>query len=92
MASSTKKRRPGIGRDSSFVRSTSRSANTLSALKSAPGLFGTVKTTVVLSAGIASIGRRPMTMKRVMLSSKSWMLAASGTRPNTSPTGQHSVA
>ena len=41
--------RPRIGRDSSFVRSMSRSANTLSALKSAPGSFDSAKRIVVLS-------------------------------------------
>ena len=40
---------PGIGRDSSLVRSMPRSANTLSALNSAPGSFGSEKTIVVLS-------------------------------------------
>src|SRR5215471_5856110 len=81
-----------MGRDSSLVRSMFRKANTLSALKSAPGSFGTVNTMVVLSATVFLNGRRPMTMKRVMLSSKSWTDEASEARPNTSPARCDAIA
>jgi hypothetical protein len=84
--------RPGIGRDSSFVRSMPRSANTLSALNSEPGSLGSVKTIVVLSATLLRIGLRPTTRKRVVLSSKSWTEAASDVRPNTSPAFADAIA
>ena len=46
----------------------SRSANTLSALNSEPGSFGSEKTTVVLSAGASGSAMRLTTRNRVMLS------------------------
>ena len=56
------------GRDSSLVRSMSRSAKTLSALNSAPGALCSAKASVVLSGGPSGSGSRAITMKRVMLS------------------------
>ena len=44
-----------------------RSANTLSALNSAPGSFASVNTIDVLSGAAVDSGRRPTTRKRVML-------------------------
>jgi hypothetical protein len=61
----------------------SRRANTLSALNSAPGAFGSVKTMVVLSGGRAGAPARLITMNRVMLVSKSWMPRLSTDRSNT---------
>jgi hypothetical protein len=74
--------RPWIGRDSSLVSEMPRRANTLSALNSDPGSFGSVKTIDVLSA-TRSAAAPPTTRKRVMLSSKSCTEAAarSGRRP-----------
>ena len=61
---------PGIGRDSSFVRSMPRSANTLSALKSAPGSLGSVNTMRrLVGRRRRTSGRRPTTRNRVMLCS-----------------------
>ena len=54
-----------MGRLSSFVRLMSRSAKTLSALNSAPGVLGRAKTIVVLSASGAGVP--PMMANRVML-------------------------
>jgi hypothetical protein len=51
----------------------SRSANTLSALNSAPGVFGSVNTIIVLSAFSGSDDVLLIRMKRVMFSLKSWM-------------------
>jgi hypothetical protein len=61
-------------------------------LKSDPGSFGSENTIVVLSGGLSESGRRPMTMKRVMLSSKSWMDEASGARPKISPARAEAIA
>ena len=55
----------GIGRLSSLLRLISRSANTLSALNSEPGVLGSANTIVVLLASFG--GAPPMTKKRVML-------------------------
>ena len=47
-----------VGRDSTLVTSMSRSANTLSALNSEPGVLGSVKTTVVFSGWRPPMQRR----------------------------------
>ena len=62
----------------------SRNAKTLSALKSAPGPFDTVKTMVVLSGVPSGAGSRLTTRKRVTLSAKSWTPLSRMARPNTS--------
>jgi hypothetical protein len=75
-----------------LVSVTPRNANALSALNSDPGSFGSENTMVVLSGGSSFSGRRPMTMKRVMLSLKSWMDVASGVRPKISPARADAIA
>ena len=42
--------------------------------------------------GVATAAARPMTRKRVMLSSKSWIDDASGASPNTSPARADAIA
>ncbi len=57
-----------MGRDSSLVRSISRSANTLKALKSAPAEFGRANTRLVLSGCPRGCGSRAISRNLVMLS------------------------
>ena len=61
----------------------SRSANTDSALNSAPGSLGSEKTTVVLSTSGSGSATRLITRNRVMLSEKSWISDCRISRPNT---------
>ena len=70
----------------------SRSANTLSALNSAPGVFGSVNTIIVLSAVSGSAAPLLITMKRVMFSLKSWMPSASDSRLKTSAARADAIA
>ena len=70
----------------------SRSANTLSALKSAPASFGTVNTMVVLSGGPSGAASRPMTRKRVKLSATSWIAVSITVRPNTAAARSDAMA
>ena len=70
----------------------SLSANTLSALNSAPGALCSAKASVVLSGGPSGCGSREITMKRVMLSSKSWMPALRMSRPKISAARADAIA
>ncbi len=84
--------RPRTGRDSSFVKSMSRNANTLNALNRAPGVFGSVNTIIVLSAFSGSDAALLITIKRVMFSLKSWMPSASDSRLKTSAARAEAIA
>ena len=85
---------PGIGRDSSLVRSMPRSANTLSALNSEPGSLGSEKTIDVLSATrVAAAARRPIDEEaRDVVVEVLDRRRRATIRPNTSPARADAIA